>query len=149
MLNLNQSGNGQAVNRVTVLRRLPVNDDVCGSDGNQPKRKHRTFRFMILAIPGLVLLGAIAALEYGLHSAFADASGASAVIGVMLQLFFGLVALCLTLLASVCLGGPLSTAVREYALVFYGGRYPALGSALYPLAQPNPEPGFQGTPGLA
>jgi len=61
LLNLNQSGNGQAVNRVTVLRRLPVNDDVCGSDGNQPKRKHRTFRFMILAIPGALMSGGFAA----------------------------------------------------------------------------------------
>ena len=26
------------------------------------------------------------------------------------------------------------TAVREYALVFYGGRYPALGNLLYPPA---------------
>jgi hypothetical protein len=32
----------------------------------------------------------------------------------------------------VCLGGPLSTGLREYALIFYGGRYQALGNILYP-----------------
>jgi len=87
---------------------------------------------MILAIPGLAVVGVIAALEYGLHSAFADASGASAVAGILLQVFFGLIAVGLTLLASICLGGPLSTGVREYALVFYGGRYRLLGDLLYP-----------------
>jgi hypothetical protein len=102
---------------------------------------------MILAIPGLAVLGAIAALEYGLHSAFADATGAAAVVGVLLQVFFGLVAFGFTLLASICLGGPLSTGVREYALVFYGGRYPALGNIMYP--PPPPPPAFQGTPGIA
>jgi hypothetical protein len=35
-------------------------------------------------------------------------------------------------LASICLGGPLSTAAREYALLFYGGRYQALGDLLSP-----------------
>ena len=102
---------------------------------------------MILAVPGLAVLGAIAALEYGLHSAFADATGAAAVVGVLLQVFFGLVAFGFTLLASICLGGPLSTGVREYALVFYGGRYPALGNIMYP--PPPPPPAFQGTPGIA
>ena len=88
--------------------------------------------FMVLAIPGLAIVGVIAALEYGLHSAFADASGGAAVAGVLLQVFFGLIAAGLTLLASICLGGPLSTGVREYALVFYGGRYRLLGDLLYP-----------------
>jgi len=92
---------------------------------------------MVVAIPGLVLLGVIAALEYGLHSAFADATGGAAAAGAMLQVFFGLIAFGFTLLLSICLGGPLSTGVREYALVFYGGRYRLLGEILYP-AVPTP-----------
>ncbi|MGD0893419.1 MAG: hypothetical protein ABR923_18000 [Terracidiphilus sp.] len=104
--------------------------------------------FMILAIPGAALLGAGAALEYGLHSAFADATGASAVVGVLLQVFFGVVAFGLTLLASICLGGPLSTGTREYALLFYGGHYRALGDILYPPTPPT-TPTFGGTPGIA
>jgi len=91
----------------------------------------------VVAIPGLVLLGVIAALEYGLHSAFADATGGAAAAGAMLQVFFGLIAFGFTLLLSICLGGPLSTGVREYALVFYGGRYRLLGEILYP-AVPTP-----------
>jgi hypothetical protein len=96
--------------------------------------------FMVLAIPGLAVVGVIAALEYGLHSAFADATGGAAVAGILLQVFFGLFAFGLTLLASICLGGPLSTGVREYALVFYGGRYRLLGDLLYP---PLPAPGIR------
>jgi len=87
---------------------------------------------IVMAIPGLAIVGVIAALEYGLHSAFADATGGAAVAGIMLQAFFGLFAVGLTLLASICLGGPLSTSVREFALVFYGGRYRLLGDLLYP-----------------
>ena len=51
----------------------------------------------------------------------------------MLQVFFGLIAFGFSLLASICLGGPLSTGAREYALLFYGGRYQVLGDLLYPL----------------
>jgi hypothetical protein len=85
---------------------------------------------MVLAIPGLVLAGGLAMVEWGLHSYFADATGGSAAVGIMLQAFFGVVAFFFGLLAMVCLGGPLSTTFREYALVFYGGRYRALGEIL-------------------
>ena len=88
--------------------------------------------FIVLLIPGLMLAGAMGTIWYGIHSAFADATGAVSVIGILLQAFFGVIAFGLALLASICLGGPLSTGVREYALVFYGGRYQALGEILYP-----------------
>ncbi len=98
--------------------------------------------FVLLIIPGLVLAGSLAAVELGLHSAFADATGASALVGVMLEVFFGVLAVGFALLASICLGGPISTAKREYALVFYGGRYRALGEILYPpQLPPLPESG--------
>ncbi|MGA8089958.1 MAG: hypothetical protein WCA10_21990 [Terracidiphilus sp.] len=90
--------------------------------------------FMILLIPGLVLAGAVAGLELGIHSAFANSTGSASVAGIMLQVFFGLVAFGFFLLASICLGGPLSTGTREYALLFYGGRYQVLGDLLYPPA---------------
>lgn len=88
--------------------------------------------FMVLLIPGLLFAGAIGAVWYAIHGSFAGSSGASATIGVLLQIFFGSVAFLFFLLMSVCVGGPLSTWVREYAVAFYGGRYPALGSLLYP-----------------
>jgi hypothetical protein len=38
----------------------------------------------------------------------------------------------------VCFGGPLSTATREYALIFYGGRYQSLGDILFPPVAATP-----------
>jgi hypothetical protein len=93
--------------------------------------------FMILLIPGLVLAGAVAGVELGIHSAFANSTGSAVAAGVMLQVFFGLVAVGFAVLASICLGGPLSTATREYAILFYAGRYRVLGDLLYPPALPQ------------
>ena len=88
--------------------------------------------FIVLALPGLMLAGSLAAIEWGVHSAFAGSTGSSWLVGVVLEVFFGLVAFGFALLASICIGGPLSTGVREYALIFYGGRYKALGDILNP-----------------
>jgi hypothetical protein len=93
--------------------------------------------FMILLIPGLVLAGAVAGVELGIHSAFANSTGSAVAAGVLLQVFFGLVAVGFAVLASICLGGPLSTATREYAILFYGGLYRVLGDLLYPPALPQ------------
>ncbi|MGD1063168.1 MAG: hypothetical protein ABR860_07885 [Terracidiphilus sp.] len=97
--------------------------------------------FIVLLIPGIGLAAALASVEFGVHSMFADATGASALVGVLLEVFFGVVAFVFALLASVCIGGPVSTAIREYALIFYGGRYKALGDILYP---PTPPPAIVG-----
>jgi hypothetical protein len=93
--------------------------------------------FILLLLPGLGLAAALASVEFAVHSIFADATGVSAVIGVLLKIFFGVVAFVFAVLASICIGGPVSTAIREYALIFYGGRYKALGDILYP---PTPPP---------
>jgi len=96
--------------------------------------------FIVLFIPGLILAGSLAAVEFGLHTAFADASGASVLVGKLLEVFFGILAFGFTVLIGICLGGPLSTATREYAIVFYGGRYRALEEMLYPPSQVPPAP---------
>lgn len=88
--------------------------------------------FIVLLIPGLILAGAAAAAIYAVHSSFADATGAAMVAGIAIQVFFAVVAFAFALLASICLGGPVSTAVREYAIIFYAGHYPALGEILEP-----------------
>ncbi len=100
--------------------------------------------FVALIIPGAMLAGSLAAVELGLHSAFADTTGAQALVGLLLEIFFGVLAFAFALLIGICLGGPLSTGLREYALVFYGGRFQALGDRLYP-----PPPTATGTPQLA
>jgi hypothetical protein len=88
--------------------------------------------FIVLALPGLMLAGSLAAIEWGVHAMFTGATGASWLVGIVLEVFFGLVAFGFALLASICVGGPLSIGTREYALIFYGGRYQALGDILYP-----------------
>ncbi|HUX28912.1 MAG TPA: hypothetical protein VMV39_08985 [Terracidiphilus sp.] len=88
--------------------------------------------FMVLLLPGLMVAGSFTAIEFFIHSAFANATGASALVGVLLEAFFGVLAFGFALLAGICLGGPISTGIREYALVFYGGRYRELGDILYP-----------------
>jgi len=93
--------------------------------------------FILFMIPGLILAGSVAAVEFGIHSTFADATGASALVGKLLEAFFGVLAFGFALLAGICLGGPVSTAIREYALVFYGGRYKQLGDTLYPPSVPS------------
>ncbi|HEV2472305.1 MAG TPA: hypothetical protein VGS41_06555, partial [Chthonomonadales bacterium] len=85
---------------------------------------------IVLIIPTLMLAAAVAAIEIGIHSAFAGATGAAEVAGVFLQAFFGVVAFGFAVLASICVGGPVSTGIRQYALVFYGGRYQKLGDLL-------------------
>jgi hypothetical protein len=92
--------------------------------------------FLVLIIPGLMLAGSFGAIVYGLHSAFAEATGASAVIGNLLEAFFGVLAFGFMVIIGISLGGPVSTAVREYALLFYGSRYKALGDILYPPLPP-------------
>ncbi|MGB8260559.1 MAG: hypothetical protein WCE75_09415 [Terracidiphilus sp.] len=96
--------------------------------------------FAVLLLPGLMVAGAAAAIEYGIHSAFAHASGASTLVGIVLQVFFGVLAFGFAMLLSICVGGPVSTGIREYALTFYGGRYQALGEMLDPPAPPLPAP---------
>ena len=62
--------------------------------------------FIVLFLPGLMLAGSLAAIEWGVHSMFADASGASWLVGIVLEGFFGVVAFGFALLASICVGGP-------------------------------------------
>jgi len=97
--------------------------------------------FIVLLIPGLILGGSLAAVELGLRSAFADASGGAEITGVLLEAFFGVLAFGFGVLAAICIGGPVATWIRAYALVFYGGRFQALGDALYPQALQPPTPG--------
>jgi hypothetical protein len=92
--------------------------------------------FIVMLLPGLMLAGSLAAIELGVHSMFANATGASWLVGIAIEVFFGVIAFGFALLAGICLGGPLSTGIREYALIFYGGRYKALGDILYPLPAP-------------
>jgi hypothetical protein len=97
--------------------------------------------FFVLLVPALILGGSLAFVEFGLHSVFADASGGAALTGILVQVFFGVLGFVFLLLAGICVGGPVATWIRTYALMFYGGRYQALGDALYPPVLQSPNPG--------
>jgi len=100
---------------------------------------------MVLLIPGLVLAGCVAGAEYAVHTAFANASGAPMAIGAMLEVFIGIVALGFALIIAISIGGPVSTGIREYSLVFYGSRYLKLGEMLFPATQAM-QAGLPGAP---
>lgn len=85
---------------------------------------------LILILPTILTVAAVALIEMGIHAASAHAGGAIPAEGIVLQVAIGAVTLALTFLVWLAAGGPLNTAVREYALVFYGGRYQPLGDAL-------------------
>ncbi|MGB6973171.1 MAG: hypothetical protein WBD67_00670 [Terracidiphilus sp.] len=86
--------------------------------------------FILLTIPGLFAVGAMAMFGFGVHGALAGATGASSIAAIALEVFFGILAFGIVLLASICLAGPVCTAIREYALLFYGSRYQTLGNLL-------------------
>ena len=77
----------------------------------------------------------------------ADATGVGAVIRIVFDVVFGIVGVGIGLLVAFSLGGPIATWVRNYALLFYGGRYQALGDLLD--SPPPPPPAGHGTPEVA
>jgi hypothetical protein len=87
---------------------------------------------VVLIIPAIICGLAVVAVEFGIHAAFSDATGAAAIIGIFIEVLLGVVAFAIALLVWIAVGGPLSTAVRQYALLFYGGRYQPLGDILFP-----------------
>ena len=87
--------------------------------------------FVVLILPSLVFIAAVVAVEVGLHVAFANS-----LIGIFLEVLVGLVAFGIALAVGIGVGGPVSTAIRQYALLFYGSRYQPLGDILFP-SPPN------------
>lgn len=96
--------------------------------------------FVVLILPAIVFIAAVAAVEFGLHAALANS-----MIGIFLEVLVGLVAFGIAVVVGIGVGGPVSTAIREYALLFYGSRYQPLGDILSP---PPPNVGLNAT-GLA
>ena len=86
--------------------------------------------FIITIIPILIAAGIVVLLIIGFHALLANASGAMAFIGLSIEILFGIGGIVLGVIVAFCLGGPIATWIRNYALLFYGGRYPALGEIL-------------------
>ena len=96
--------------------------------------------FIVAAIPLLIVFGMLALTEFGFHALLADATGVGAVFRVFFEILFGLIELGFGLFVAFVLGGPIATWMRNYALLFYGGRYEALGNILSPQPPAAPAP---------
>ncbi|HKR28173.1 MAG TPA: hypothetical protein VJS11_11995, partial [Acidobacteriaceae bacterium] len=94
--------------------------------------------FIVLAIPAIIFIGITVVLEIAIHAAFANAGALVAAAGLLFEVLIGITAAVIAMLLGICIGGPLSTAVRQYALLFYGGRYQQLGDILSPPPPPAP-----------
>jgi hypothetical protein len=99
---------------------------------------------IVLIIPIIIFVVVIVAVEVGIHAAFSAATGGAAFIAIFLEALFGVVAGGIGIAVGIGLAGPVSTAVRQYALMFYGGRYQPLGDILFP---PPPPPAPTPIPG--
>jgi hypothetical protein len=92
--------------------------------------------FIILFIPLLMVFGVLAISLVGFTAALAYATGVTRIFLIALAAIVGLFTLCLGLLVAISVGGPIATWKRNYALLFYGGRYQALGDILSPPPPP-------------
>lgn len=96
--------------------------------------------FLILIIPMIILILIVVAIVAGLHALLAGASGVSAFLLIPLAAIFIFACICFAVLLGISLGGPISISVRNYSLLFYGGRYSPLGDLLVPPTSPPPAP---------
>ena len=94
--------------------------------------------FIILFIPLLMVFGVLAISLVGFTAALAYATGITRIFLIFVEAIVGLFTLCLGLLVAISVGGPIATWKRNYALLFYGGRYRALGDILSPPPPPIP-----------
>lgn len=95
---------------------------------------------LALVIPLLVLGGIGAVLFFVLKSS-------SITLAVLLGVPAGLLLLGLLLVAFIAVSGTIGAFRRNYALLFYGGRYPPLGEILQRTLPPAPRPAWM--PGMA
>ena len=100
---------------------------------------------VVAAIPFLIIFGIVALSTMGFHSLYEDATGVVAVIGAAFDVLLGFIGLCIGLVVAFSHGGPIATWIRNYALLFYGGRYTALGDILSPPLPPPPPSTILGT----
>lgn len=89
---------------------------------------------IVMIVPAVILVLVFAALAIGIHTGMGGATGGAGVLGILAEITVGVIALAVVVLAAICVGGPLSTGIREFALLFYGGRYQKLGDILAPPA---------------
>jgi hypothetical protein len=87
--------------------------------------------FVVLIIPMILVFGIPGVMIAGLQALLVHATGAAWVAVKVLEIALGVLMFAMWLLLVIAVGGPLSIAVRNYALVFYGSRYEVLGDILF------------------
>jgi len=95
--------------------------------------------FIILIIPAIIGVLVTVAVEVGLVAALGHSFA-----GILLEVFVGAIAAGVAILIGIAVSGPISTALRQYALMFYGSRYQRLAEILWPAPPPTaplPSPG--------
>jgi hypothetical protein len=101
---------------------------------------------ILLAIPVLVIAVGMGAAVAGLTALVVNAAGFAKVLLLTIEAVIILLGIGISLFVGLFVGGPVATAIRSYALVFYGSRYQLLGDLLYPPAPPQVAPGTVGAP---
>jgi hypothetical protein len=101
---------------------------------------------IVLVIPAILTVVVFGISAAGLTVLVTNASGASKLILILLIAIVLLVLLAVAVLIALCVGGPIGIAVRNFALLFYGGRYKVLGDLLSPPPQPTPMTEIAPTP---
>lgn len=98
--------------------------------------------FIILIIPAVIGVLITVAVEVGIVAALGHSFA-----GILIEVFVGAIAAAVAILIGIAVSGPISTALRQYALMFYGSRYQRLADILWPApppaapAPPLPSPG--------
>jgi hypothetical protein len=92
---------------------------------------------MILIVPVLLIALVFVGLYMALNALLVDATGFAEFLRVFLQVLLVAVGAIIALLCIVCTSGTIATWKRNYALIFYGGRFQALGDLLSPPPQPS------------
>lgn len=89
-----------------------------------------------LAIPGLIVFGILGMIFAAFHGMATSGTGVFPFLGIFFEVCIGLIGVGFALFAAICLGGPLSIGLRNYAILFYGSRYQTLGDILSPPPPP-------------
>jgi len=100
---------------------------------------------IVVGIPFFIVFGVLSMSAAGFLRMLEDSTPLGMAFHLIFEIFLGVILIGFGLIAEFGLGGPVATWVRNYALLYYGGRYKALGDVL----SSTPTPAAESTPGTA